>query len=121
MADIGRLCRIREIQRGILHFETQFEEMFGISLNEGMALCSLKECGCLKSGEVCQRLGLTGSNTSKILRSVEAKGLVTRELGETDHRQMIFSITDKGLSLLEEIEQRDMEFPELLRTITDII
>lgn len=121
MAEIGRLCRIREIQREILHFETDFEHLFGISLNEGMALCSLRECGCLKSGDVCSRLGLTGSNTSKILRSIEDKGLVTRGLGETDHRQMIFSITDKGIALLDEIGQRDMEFPPLLRKITDII
>ena len=38
---MDRLCKIRDLQRAVMHFEADFETHYGISLNEGMTLCTL--------------------------------------------------------------------------------
>ena len=76
------LCRIRDLQHDITAFEAAFERRNGINLNEGMALCTLAGRGCLPSGQLADALGLSPSNTSKVLRSLEGKGLVACSSGE---------------------------------------
>ena len=49
---MDKLCKIRDIQRAVNQFEQSFDKEYGISLNEGMALCSLLKQGCLSSGEI---------------------------------------------------------------------
>lgn len=112
-----KLCRIRELQRAVNRFEAALERSYGICLNEGMALCSLSKAGRLSCGELGEMLGLTPSNTSKVLRSVEGKGYVNRELGTNDKRQMYFSLTEKGRGLLGSINCEEIETPELLKTL----
>ena len=65
--------------------------------------------------ELGELLGLTPSNTSKVLRSVEQKGLVTRELCNEDRRQMYYSLTQQGRELLASVSCREVETPEILR------
>ena len=91
--DMDRLCKIRDIQRAVNQFEQGFEKTYGICLNEGMALCSLLKAGSLSSGEIGELLGLTSSNNSKVIGSIEKKGLVERVIGTKDKRQMYFSLT----------------------------
>lgn len=102
-----KLCRIRELQRAVNRFEAALERSHGICLNEGMALCSLSKAGRLSCGELGEMLGLTPSNTSKVLRSVEGKGYVNRELGTNDKRQIYFSLTEKGRGLLGSINVKN--------------
>lgn len=99
------LCKIRDLQHDIMAFEQKFIERYGICLNEGMILCSLKksETGSLTSGELSALLGLTHSNTSKVIASVEKKGLIQRSLGASDKRTMFFTLTPSGAALLSSI------------------
>lgn len=112
-----KLCKIRDLQRAVNRFETDFERTHGLCLNEGMALCSLSGAGKLSSGELGELLGLSPSNTSKVLRSVEQKGLVVRELGTEDKRQMYFSLTEKGSERLAAIKCEEIGIPELLEEL----
>lgn len=112
-----KLCKIRDLQRAVNQFEVQFEKRYGICLNEGMALCSLSKSERLSSGEIGELLGLTLSNGSKVIRSVENKGLIRRVVGDRDKRQMYFSLTDRGRELLAGINYEEIETPELLKTI----
>ncbi|MEG2065046.1 MAG: MarR family transcriptional regulator, partial [Alistipes sp.] len=64
------LCKIREISRSLAEFETRFEKVHHLNLNEGMLLCSLTKSDDLASGEIALLLGLTTSNTSKVIKSV---------------------------------------------------
>ena len=73
---MDKLCRIRDLQRAVNQFEAAFEKRYGICLNEGMALCSLSNAERMCPGRLGELLGLTPSNTSKVLRSAESKGLV---------------------------------------------
>jgi len=114
---IGIFCKIRDIHIAIMEFEKNMIEHHGISLNEGMLLCSLKETKFLSSTELSEILKLTTSNTSKILRSVENKNLINRHTGKTDKRSMLFSLTSEGLNKLREIQTSQVAFPPLLKDL----
>ena len=116
---IDKLCKIRDIQRAVNQFEQSFDKEYGISLNEGMALCSLLKQGCLSSGEIGELLGLTSSNNSKIMRSVESKGLVERVMGTKDRRQMYFSLTPEGKELISAITCEQVEISPLLQKLLE--
>lgn len=98
------LCRIRDIFRLINDFESEFQIKYGICMNEGMLLCTLMKQGQCTSGKLAEMLGLTLSNTSKVIASVEKKGLLERKLGKEDKRQMHFVITDMGIECMEFIK-----------------
>ena len=110
------LCSIRDIYRSIRNFELEFQKEHDLSLNEGMLLCSLK-VGKHSSGEIADMLGLTNSNTSKVIKSVEDKGFVKRMLGEGDKRQMYFCITEGGKDKLNEIKCEDAKLNAVLSEI----
>lgn len=112
-----RLCKIREIQRSVIAFEQKFEKEYGISLNEGMLLCSLTKQEQLTSGELGELLGLSSSNMSKVIVSVEKKELIERFICKEDKRQMRFSLTDAGRKLLDDIHCGSVDTPALLESI----
>lgn len=111
------LCRIRDLQRAVREFETSLQQAHGICLNEGMMLCTLSTRESVSCSELCEGLGLTPSNTSKVLRALEEKDCIKRELGTEDKRQMYFSITAKGRDLLESIDFDAIKAPELLKQV----
>ena len=109
-----KICKIRDIQRAIMQFETQFETQYGICLNEGMALCSLFKSEKLTSGEIGELLGLTSSNTSKVIDKIEKKGYVNRIPGKGDKRQMYFSLSNAGKNLISSIKCEDIEISDFI-------
>jgi len=111
------LCKIRDIYRTIAEFESQFEKEFDLSLNEGMLLCSLIDNKCLSSTEIAKNLGLTCSNTSKVIKSVENKKLIERTLGKEDKRQMYFTLTSEGEKMIKKIKTSPLDIPQNLKDI----
>lgn len=114
------LCKIRDIYRLIYDFEQNFEKRFDLSLNEGMLLCSLNDSEKLSSGEIASALGLTCSNTSKVIKSVEKKNLIERVIGAEDKRQMYFSLTSKGRDTINNIKSSGIEIPEALTRLVSV-
>ena len=112
------LCKIRDVQRAVNQFETSFEKLYGICLNEGIALCSLAKAGQLSSGELGELLGLTPSNTSKVINSIEKKGLIERVMGAKDKRRMFFLLTTEGSRLLDTIKCEEAGISELLNHLS---
>lgn len=110
------LCYIREIYQAISEFEIFFHQKYGISLNEGMLLCSLKN-GSLPAGEIAKKLNLSQSNTSKVLKSVESKKLVKRTLGEKDRRQIYYLLTSTGKNTIDNIKCEKENMPSLLKCL----
>lgn len=117
---MNTLCILRDIYRSIRDLEESFQQKHDISLNEGMLLCSLKS-GKLSSTELAEALGLTTSNTSKVIRAVESKELVERILGKEDKRQMYFSLNDAGIAKLKVIKEEEGEIIRLLDQIKETI
>lgn len=114
---MDKLCKIRDLQRTVNRFEAALTAAHGICLNEGMALCSLYPAGKLSSGQLAQMTGLSASNMSKVLCSLERKGLVERTLGEGDKRRMYFSLTRKGRLLLDSVDCQALIPPGFPETI----
>lgn len=110
------LCLIRDIYRSIREFELEFQQKHDLCLNEGMLLCSLKS-DQYSSGEIAEKLGLTHSNASKVIRGVEEKGFVERILGKGDKRQMYFSLTPEGEEKLKEIGCEDQKMKMIIEEI----
>ncbi len=111
------LCKIRDLYRAIALFEARFEKTHHLCLNEGMLLCCLSRYERLSSGEIAEQLNLTHSNTSKVIRTVEDKGYIERNLGSNDRRQMYFSLTAEGRKVLAEMECCKIEIPDLLKSV----
>ena len=114
------LCRIRDIYRAIAEFEVKFMQEFDLSLNEGMLLCTLLNTPKLTSSEIAEALGLSASNASKIIRSVEEKKLITRLVGKADKRQMHFALTPEGKNRITVIKNSTPEIPALMQEIVFI-
>lgn len=115
------LCKIRDIYRAIAEFEVQFMQLYDLSLNEGMLLCTLSDRPELTSSEIAEALGLSASNTSKVIRSVEDKNLITRLIGKEDKRQMHFALTAEGKSRITDIKNATFEMPELLQRAVRLV
>ncbi len=114
------LCRVRDILRSISNFEANFNEKKGVTLNECMVLCSISSEGRCTSGKLAELLGLSVSNTSKIISSVEKKELVERFMGVKDKRQMLFELTAKGEEVLLSIKNNSDDILEFITNIKKI-
>ena len=104
---------MRDLLKGLSELENRLEEAYGVSLNEAMVLCSVG-AETVTAGTIISCTGLTSSHASKVIRSVEDKGLLARKLGEQDKRQMYFTLTRKGKACLENIKEQGVEVPEWL-------
>lgn len=110
------VCAMRDLYKALNTYEIRFMEMHGLSLNEAMALCCLAE-GILSASEIADRAGMKSSHTSKMLKSIEDKGLIERTLGKTDKRQMYFKLTKEGEERLSKIHCAKVEIPEILKPV----
>ncbi len=111
-----KLCLLRDIFRSIREFEISFQENHDLCLNEGMAVCSLKY-GRMSSSDLAEKLGLSASNMSKVIKSVEDKGLVQRIMGKEDRRQMYFALSKQGEEKLQELCTSEAFIDEVLASI----
>ncbi len=109
---------MRDVYRALAEFESAFEKEYSLSLNEAMALCALQEAGGgMTATAMAERTGMTPSNMSKIIRSVENKGFIQRNIGETDKRQMFFTLTSPGVHRLQELSLDKVAVPELFHPL----
>ncbi len=109
------LCKIRDLYRAIYDFENYFEKKYNLSLNEGMLLCCLKDSDRITSGEIASSLNLSGPNTSKLIKLIESKGLMSRYIDENDRRLTLLQITPKGVEKIKSIKCDQIEIPEIIK------
>lgn len=113
----SNLCKIRDVYRAIIDFENSINRDFGLTLNEAMLLCCLSSHDKITSTEISEALGLTCSNTSKVIKSVESKKLIKRSMGNEDKRSMLFNLTSKGEAKLTDMQLCTKELPDALKQI----
>lgn len=112
------ICAMREVFRAMSSFETAFEKVYRITLNEAMILCILKDATeRMTATNLSKSTDLSPSHTSKMLRILEKKGLIVRELGNEDRRQMYFHLSSTGKQRVSELEVDKVEMPELLKPL----
>src|SRR5574344_1530570 len=108
------LCKIREIYRAVSAFEGEMEKTYNLCLNEGMLLCSLSKTDKLSSGEIAESLGLTTSNTSKVIKSVEQREMRSHVIGSAGKRGVDFAVPPEGREALFVIAWRDIRLADWL-------
>ncbi len=110
------ICVIKDIYKAINSFEENFQKEFNLCINEALVLCSLRN-KVLSSSEIAEQAGLKFSHASKIIKSIEEKGLLMRNIGHSDKRYMNFELSSNGKKIIEKIENNPLDIPELLQPI----
>ena len=118
MRNMKTICAMREVFRAMSSFETAFEKVYRITLNEAMILCILKDATeRMTATNLSKQTDLSPSHTSKMLRILEEKGLIVRTLGSEDRRQMYFTLSAAGRERVCDMEIQKVEIPELLKPL----
>lgn len=111
------LQKLRDVYRAIIGFEKQLEEAVGLNLNEAMLLCLLSDGEKRLSGEIAEELGLTRSNASKVIASLENMALIKRLTCKEDSRCQMFVITRKGTETIGHIHCDSLQMPAELEML----
>lgn len=115
--DNNCICKLRNVYRAIIGFENQLEQLVGLNINEAMLLCLLSDEVTRLAGEIAEQLGLTRSNASKVIASLEKQSLIRRQACKEDSRCQRFHITKKGREVLERIHCGDLQMPPELAAL----
>lgn len=109
------ICQIRDLINAIAIFENSFAEQYGLNIHEAMLLCFLMENSPLTGTEIAEKLGFKTSHSSKTIRKAEDNGWIVRAFGETDRRQVLFSLSAKGQEKIIALKAAEIELPTLLK------
>lgn len=77
----------------------------------GVVLMTLAEMKCTGLNALTQRVARDKSQMTRVIRSLEEKGLVQRELSESDARVSMVSLTPEG----------ELVVAELMNTVAEVI
>lgn len=113
------ICRLRRIYKAIAAFESQVEDSLGVNINQMMLLCLLAEKDDLSAGEIAVEMGLSRSNASKVIASLEKDGRVRRRTCKEDCRSQRFHLTRQGRELLEHVHCESLRLPDGLQRLVD--
>lgn len=108
------ICAIKDIYKILYQFEKNFSELNGLTINEAMLLCCLKDNEAKSAGSICEYIGLSNSRVSKVITTVENKELIERIMSKTDKRQMFFTLSEKGKNKIQEMMQKELSFDSLI-------
>ena len=114
-AAFGRdLCSLRDLVRSIHELERELKRVYGLTLNEGLCLCCVSNRG-QSPGDCARQMGLSPSRISRLLNSLERKGLLERRSVPDDHRSTGLVPTDKGRERLRVLREGGFTFSRLDR------
>ena len=89
---------------------------YELTLTQGLALHELEEPQRMR--ELAETLGFDASHVTGIVDGLEARGLVERRADPTDRRVKVLVMTDAGVQLRREIEERVFRPPSGLERLT---
>ncbi|MDD3996268.1 MAG: MarR family transcriptional regulator [Sphaerochaetaceae bacterium] len=100
-------CLIRTIQTALHQLDVQIRDVSGISLNEAYCLCAVSE-GIAEPGRLAEEIGLSRSRLSRILDTLETKGLLERTISPDDRRNILVRLTEKGNNKIHKLHHTDI-------------
>lgn len=115
------ICLIKDLYKVLYQFEKSFSDANSMTINEAMLLCCMKDGKQRTAGALCEYIGLSNSRVSKVITSVEQKGLIEREINRDDKRQMIFSLTEAGWEKIREMQQKDLHLNCLFSQLQEVL
>lgn len=115
-----QICKLKDVYKALYSFDRDFSDKNGITINEGMILCCLKDNLPHSALDICNFVGLSTSRVSRVINTVENKGFIRREMGSTDKRQMFFSLTDDGQEKVNSLRDHSLDLSELKHLFSQI-
>ena len=93
--ELENLCHVKDVMATVVQLETTLRKEAGLNLNQAFALCCLSK-GPLGAGALADELRIHGASLSRILKTLETRGFITRGAHDDDSRQRVLALTDKG-------------------------
>ena len=112
------LCKIRRIMVDLRAFEDQLKAETGLSLNEALCICQMEQ-GVVEPGVLARELGLSPSRLSRIIDSLENRGLLMRTLSHQDRRNVTLTLTAQGSTQVAHLHCTKIPIPEHIRQAID--
>ncbi len=111
-----QLCALKDILRSITQLEEAIQETYHVSLTEAMVLCAI-DGGCRYAHDLADDVGLSPSRLSRIIASLERKGLLEREQNRADRRHWQNQPTAKGREIVLQMKTEGIDIPPALESI----
>lgn len=115
--DYQSLARIRHALRQFARYSEAAAEAAGLTPRQHQALLAIRggAGGTLHVGELADDLLLRPHSASELVQRMVEQGLVRRETGTTDKRQVGVRLTERGQAVLEGLSQSHREELRRLR------
>ena len=82
----------------------------GVTVNQYEVLRQLKRRGTLFPSDIAEMLFCDRSTATVVIRNMEKKGWVKREIDRQDHRRFLVTVSSAGLEKYEEVPWDTPEF-----------
>ncbi len=110
----NQLCfRLYAASRLITKAYHPFLSKIGLTYPQYLVMMVLWEKDCQRVNDIAKRLYLETNTATPLLKRMEADGLVKRDKGKGDGRQIIVSLTEKG----KELEKKAAAVPECVSAV----
>jgi DNA-binding MarR family transcriptional regulator len=110
---VGRLARRLRVERTGGLPET------GLSDTQRAALAALERHGTMSPGDLAEHEKVQPPSMTRVIATLEARGLLLRTPHPTDRRQVILTVTDGGRTVVKEARRRrDAWLARQLRELT---
>jgi DNA-binding MarR family transcriptional regulator len=116
------IAEARYVIRRVLRIVDEQAREAGLDPLEHQALIQVfgAEGSRLRVNQIADRLGLASAHASRLVKALEAKGLVTRSSSPTDRRGTQVEATEEGRNLLGQIDESvHFHVDHLQRQLTD--
>jgi DNA-binding MarR family transcriptional regulator len=106
-----QLCALKSLLRAVSRLEESMRDSYGISLTEALCLCSISG-GCSLAGGLGEEVELSPSRLSRVLGSLEKKGLIERLRRKDDKRTWDLCLTEAGSRLASNMREGKIDIPK---------
>ena len=96
---------VRSIASGIESTLRVVVDGFGLTIVQMLVLAELNHCGECTIGELGVAMASAPGNASTMCKTLEKKGLVTRNRNPEDERIVLVALTVEGRNLLQQLEE----------------
>lgn len=106
------LSAFRYALRRFLRFSEEAAEAVGLTARQHQALLAIKGFPGrerVTNGELAERLQVKHHSVVGLVNRLEAQGLVAREQGDSDRREVYVVLTERGAELLERLTAAHQE------------
>lgn len=94
------LTAMRQILRATENFARRLSRETGLTASQLLLLQVLDEQGESTAGQIAAHMGITQATTTSLLHKLESRGLVHRQRGASDRRQVWLTLTEAGRAKL---------------------